>query len=154
MKSNTKNIASMNAPVARWLLLLMLCAGLIAGCAEMRKSTYPSDYVYLEKKEITGEMFQMSQYLREIDQILLDDSTVSSEQQKRIIVVLNKIGASANKLGGDNVRTNHLILDEHIDQFRSEVDLALRDASADPPNYFALGRLSGACLGCHKYRNF
>ncbi len=156
MKSNKTNITGelMAIPSWKWLVTVLLCSGLIAGCAQIRKATYPSDYVYLEQKEITNEMVLMSLYLREIDQILLDGATVSSEQQNRIIVVLNKISASASKLGGGNVRTNHLVLDDHIDEFRSEVNVALRDASSDPPNYFALGRLSGACLGCHKYRNF
>lgn len=155
MKSKNTNIAGKFAPVPtwKWLIALMLCTGVIAGCAQLRKATYPSDYVYLEKKEVTNEMVLMSLYLREIDQILLDDSTVSSEQQQRIIVILNKINASTNKLGGGNITTNHLVLDEHLGDFKSEVNLALRDASSDPPNYFALGRLSGGCLGCHKYRD-
>ena len=51
------------------------------------------------------------------------------------------------------MRTNHLVIDDHIDQFRSDVNDAIRDARANPPNYFALGRLSGSCVGCHKYRN-
>ena len=151
MKS--KNPHPARGSIWSWTIIALLCAGSIAGCAQIRKATYPGDFVYLEQKQITSEMALMSLYLREIDQILLDDSTVSSEQQERIIAILNKIDASANKLGAGNIRTNHLVLDDHIDQFKSEVNLALRDASADPPNYFALGRLSGACLACHKYRN-
>jgi hypothetical protein len=50
------------------------------------------------------------------------------------------------------VQTSHLLIDEHIDDFKSDVRLALREASSDPPNYYALGRLSGSCTGCHQYR--
>lgn len=134
------------------LLLALLSAGLLAGCEQIRKATYPRDFVYLEQKQIRGEMALLSLYLGQIDQILLDGSTVSSEQQQRILAILSKIESSANTLGSENIRTNHLVIDDNIDQFRNDVYTAIHNASADPPNYFALGRLSGSCVGCHKLR--
>ncbi|MDH3762476.1 MAG: hypothetical protein OEU50_15955 [Gammaproteobacteria bacterium] len=133
-------------------LLALLCAGLLAGCEQIRKATYPSDFVYLEQKQIRGEMALLSLYLRQLDQILLDDSTVSSEQQERVLAILAKIESSTTTLGAGNIRTNHLVIDDHIDQFRNDVYAAINNASADPPNYFALGRLSGSCVSCHKFR--
>jgi len=138
----------------RWLVISLLSAGLLIGCAQIRKATYPSDFVYLEQNQIRSEMALLSLYMRQIDEILLDDSTVSSEQQGQIIKILSKVDNSVDSLGAGNIRTNHLVLDDHIDQFKSDVTVALRDASSDPPNYFALGRLSGSCVACHQYRNF
>jgi hypothetical protein len=138
----------------RWLVISLISAGLLIGCAQIRKATYPSDFVYLEQTEVRSGMALLSFYMRQIDEILLDDSTVSSEQQGQIIKILSKVDKSVDSLGAGNVRTNHLVLDDHIDQFKSDVTLALRDASSDPPNYFALGRLSGSCVACHKFRNF
>jgi len=138
----------------RWLVISLLSAGLLIGCAQIRKATYPSDFVYLEQNQIRSEMALLSLYMRQIDEILLDDSTVSSEQQGQIIKILSKVDNSVDSLGAGNIRTNHLVLDDHIDQFKSDVTVALRDASSDPPNYFALGRLSGSCVACHKFRNF
>ncbi len=138
--------------VLQLVLLVLLCAGLLAACAQIRKATYPSDFVYLEKKQIRGEMALLSLYLRQIDQILLDGSTISSEQQQRILAILSKIEKSTATLGAGNVTTNHLVIDDHIDQFRDDVYSAIHNASADPPNYFALGRLSGSCVSCHKLR--
>jgi hypothetical protein len=138
----------------RWLVISFLSAGLLIGCAQIRKVTYPSDFVYLEQNQIRSEMALLSLYMRQIDEILLDDSTVSSEQQGKIIQILSKVDNSVDSLGAGNIRTNHLVLDDHIDQFKSEVTVALRDARSDPPNYFALGRLSGSCVACHKFRNF
>lgn len=134
------------------VLLALLCAGLFFGCAQIRKTTYPSDFVYLEQKQVKSEMALLGLYMRQLDQILLDDSTVSSEQQQRIIAILSKIEASTTMLGAGSVRTNHLVIDDHIDQFRDDVYSAINNATADPPNYFALGRLSGSCVGCHKFR--
>jgi hypothetical protein len=137
---------------SRLLCLLVLSASLAVGCEQMRKDTYPGDFVYLEQNKVSGEMALLSSYMTQLDEIMLDDATVSSEQQQQILAVLSNIDTSANRLGSGNVRTNHLLIDSHIDQFKLDVDTAIRDARADPPNYFALGRLSGSCAGCHKYR--
>jgi hypothetical protein len=131
----------------------MLLAGvLLAGCAEWRKATYPRDFVYLDKKQVTGQMALMSMYMREIDEILEDNLAVNRHQQERIIALLNRIDTSAGMLGAGNVQTSHLLIDEHIDDFRDDVRSALRDASSDPPSYYALGRLAGSCTACHQYR--
>ena len=136
----------------RLLLLGLLLGGLVFGCAQFRKATYPEDFVYLERKQVKSQMALLGQYMRQIDEILLDDSFVSSEQQERVLALLTNIDESTVALGAGSVKTNHLLIDEHIDQFRADVQIAIRDARADPPNYFGLGRLSGSCVGCHKYR--
>jgi hypothetical protein len=136
------------------LVIALLCAGLLLGCAEIRKATYPKNFVYLEHKQITSEMALLSFHMRKIDEILLDGTTISSEQQSKIINILSSINASADALGAGSTETNHLVLDEHIDQFKSDVNVALRDVSADPPNYYALGKLAGSCVACHQYRKF
>ncbi len=138
--------------VSQMSIIALLCAGLLAGCAQVRKATYPGDFVYLEQKQVKSEMVMLSIYLRQIDQILLDDSVISSEQQLKIVGLLSSITESANRLGAGSVETNHLLIDSRIDQFKHDVDIALRDAGANPPNYYSLGRLSGSCVACHKYR--
>ena len=97
-------------------------------------------------------MALMSLYMREIDEILADNLVVNSEQQARIITLLNRVDASADLLGAGKVQTSHLLIDAHIDDFKADVRQALRDASSSPPNYYALGRLSGSCTACHQYR--
>ena len=136
------------APIQLFVITL-LCSGLLYGCAQ---KTYPDNYVYLGQKQITSEMALLSDYMRQIDEILFDDSTISSEQQVQIAKILLLIDASADSLGAGSVETNHLIIDDHIDQFKSDVNVALRNARSDPPNYFPLGKLAGSCVACHQYR--
>lgn len=136
------------------LVIALLCSGLLFSCAQIRKATYPDDYVYLEQKQITSKMALLSFYMRKIDEILLEDSTISSEQQVRIEKILVSMSETVNSLGTGNVQTSHLVIDDHIDQFQSAVNLALNNVRADPPNYFALGQLSGSCAACHQYREF
>ena len=152
---NRTRFYAVENPVAtrlKWMLVALLCTGILLGCATIRKATYPQDYVYLERKQVRSEMALLSLYLRQIDEILLDNTAISTDQQARVVSLLSSINTSANKLGASNVVTNHLVIDEHIDRFKSDVSVALNDARADPPSYFVLGKLSGSCVACHQYR--
>ncbi len=135
----------------RLLLIALLCATVVFGCAQIRKVTYPRDYVYLERNQLRGKMALLALYLRQLDEILVVESTAGGDQQQRILEILNKIEASTGEFGS-GVTTNHLVIDEHVDDFKSDVSAAIRNARADPPNYFAAGRLVGSCIGCHKHR--
>lgn len=134
------------------LLAIILLTILVSGCTQNHKVTYPGNFVYLDQKQVTSEMALLSNYMRQIDEILSDDSTISSEQQARIANILSLIDASADSLGDGSVKTNHLIIDDHIDQFKTDVNVAIRNARSDPPNYFPLGKLAGSCVACHQFR--
>ena len=137
-------------------LFLIALSGsiLILGCAQIRKVTYPDNFIYLSQKQLSSKMASLSLHMREIDGILQDNWAISSEQQSRIIHILSSIDGIANELGAGNAITNHLVIDDHIDQFKSDVNNALFNVRANPPNYFALGKLSGSCAACHQYRKF
>jgi hypothetical protein len=134
------------------LFMALIGAAVLCGCSQFRKATYPGDFVYLEDKQVTNEMIMLSIYMRQIDQILLEQSTISSDQQAKLVQLLSSIEVSVEKLGAGSVETNHLLIDDRIDKFKSDVNIALRDTSADPPNYYSLGRLYGSCVACHQYR--
>ncbi len=136
----------------RVVLALMAAATIVAGCAEIRKATYPQDFVYLEPRQVRSQMALMSLYMSQIDEILADSSTISSEQQTRLVGILNSIDEVTNRLGAGEVQTSHLVIDDHIDDFKADVNVAMREARADPPNYYSLGKLAGSCVACHRYR--
>jgi hypothetical protein len=152
------NLARRFTPGIRQIQLfaiVLLGSGLLFSCAQIRKATYPDDYVYLEQKQVTSKMALLSFYLRKIDEILLEDSTINSEQQERIADILVSMSDIIDTLDqAGEAQTSHLVIDDHLDQFRSDLNLALYNVRADPPNYFALGKLSGSCAACHQYRNF
>ncbi len=134
------------------ICIVLILGALLAACAEVRKVTYPPGFVYLERKQVVSRMAEMSLSLRRIDEILRDNLATSSEQQAEIIVLLNRIDDITDELGAGNVETNHLLIDAYVDAFKVDLQMALRNASADPPNYFALGRLAGSCTACHRAR--
>ena len=139
----------------RLFIIAVLGAGLLFGCEQIRKVTYPDDYVYLEKKQVSSKMALLNYYMIKIDEILLENYTINSDQQDRIEGILISMGDTVDSLetSGD-ARTSHLVIDDHIGEFRSDLNLALANVRADPPNYFALGKLRGSCAACHQYRKF
>ena len=134
------------------LAIAFICSTLLFGCTQVSQTTYPEKLVYLNKQQVSSKMALMSFYMREIDEILLDDSAISSRQQAQIIGILTRIDANADSLINGNYETRHLVIDNHIDQFKTAVNLALNNVRAEPPNYYALGKLSGSCAACHQHR--
>ena len=139
-------------PALLAILAALALPALISGCAQIRKATYPSNFVYLDSQQVRGEMALLSLYMRQIDEMLADSTRISSEQQQQLIKTLVSMDEVTNRLAAGSVETNHLTIDDNIDRFKQDVNVALRDASSDPPNYFALGRLAGSCTACHRYR--
>ena len=137
----------------RLVVIAVLAASVAFGCAQIRKLTYPRDFVYLERKELRSKMALLGLYIRHLDEALVDTSADSDEQQQRVVGLLDKMAGLTAEFGS-GVITNHLVIDDHIDDFKSDVNTALYDARATPPNYFAAGRLVGSCLGCHKFRDY
>ena len=135
----------------RLAVIAVLAASLAFGCAQIRKATYPRDYVYLERKELRSKMALLGLYIRHLDDALVDTSADSDEQQRRVVDLLDKMAALTAEFGS-GITTNHLVIDDHIDEFKTDVNSAIYDARANPPNYVAAGRLIGSCLGCHKFR--
>ncbi len=141
--------------VTRWRSILWLSIAVmiaVGGCAQIRKATYPRDFIYLEPTEVRGQMALMALYMRQIDDILAEPTAISSEQQSRLVGLLGSIDKVTIRLGAGEVETSHLLIDERIDDFKADVNVALNDARADPPNYYSLGKLAGSCVACHRYR--
>lgn len=131
---------------------LLLGLSIIAGCAAVRKVTYPPDFLYLERGQVTGSMGRFSADLWRIDAILADSETVLPYQREEIIDLLKDIEKAADELGAGPQVTSHLLIDENIDKFRSDVHRAREAVEHETPNYFLVGRLSGACTACHFLR--
>lgn len=132
--------------------IALFFSALVVACTAPRAPTYPPAPVRIDSGQVAGRMASMSRYLRQIEDLLGDNAVVSSEQQTEIVALLNRIVDVTDELGAGGADTGHFLIDTYIDAFRLDLDLALRNASADPPNYFALGRVAGSCAACHQHR--
>ena len=126
---------------------------MMLGCAQVRKVTYPADFVYLDHNLVQTSMLRISLAMRVVDETLMQGEPLSDTDQLRIRQALSTISQVSDRLATGNQVTNHLVIDEHIDDFQREVRNAIRSASSTPPDFYAASRLSANCVGCHRYRN-
>lgn len=142
----------MNSRLYKWCAI-GFCAVLAAGCSVVRQVTYPPDFVYLDRSEVTGSMSKLSADIWRIEDILASSETVLPYEREQIISILSDMEGVADKLGAGTVNTNHPFIDQNIDSFQRDVELALEDVKNEPPSYYRAGRLSGRCLACHRLRS-
>ncbi|MFT7556732.1 MAG: hypothetical protein ACI9LO_003062 [Planctomycetota bacterium] len=134
------------------IMVVLLTTFVLQSCAQIRKVTYPPDFVYLEHKKVTSQMALLGLYTRRLDEIIKPNVYVTQEQHQKVLEILSQINQVTDVLGAGSPNTNHLVIDDHIDQFKDGVTTAIIMAEAEPPNYFAAGQLSGSCVACHKFR--
>ena len=143
MKSNT----------TRTLLLLIVATLTVSGCELIRKATYPEDFTYLETQTVTSSMQRLAISIDKIDRILQRINLIpTGNQRNSLIDELNQMVKITDTLGAGTQTTNHLLLDENIDKFRSDVITVRRSIESDQSNYYLAGKLTGSCNGCHLLR--
>lgn len=137
-------------------LFILFAAAIVAvqGCAEPRVGlhTYPANLVYLDQDRIESGMLRLSSNIWAINDLLDQSDIISAFDRERIIDLLRNLENEANALGAGAQVTNHLLIDENIDQFKSDAKAARLAIESEPPNYYLAGRLSGSCLACHVRR--
>ena len=134
------------------LAAVYLIALIAMGCSEVRVRPYPPDIVYLDDQQIESTMMRLSADIWTINDIFDTNEHISGSNRERIIDILREMENEAVNLGAGTQKTNHLLIDDNIDQFRYDVRAAREAVEAEPPNYYLAGRLSGSCLACHVRR--
>ncbi len=136
------------------IILIAALAGLLWSCSNMeyKVSNYPADFVYLSRTKVTGTMGGLSAEVQRINDALRNNVVLDDASHQQIISALENMEAAAYRLGAGTAPTNHLLIDKHIDRFKSDVQAALKAARGIPPNYYLAGQLSGSCMACHIYR--
>lgn len=136
----------------RSMIFLVAIPLLLSGCSDLRKLTYPRDFTYIDKTDLHNGMFALSASLAKLDALVSANGPVGKDKQKAVIDELNRLDRIANRIRGKGEHTNHLVIDEHMDQFLGDIDNAKLFAENRPPNYYYAGKLAGSCTACHEYR--
>lgn len=140
--------------------LAVLLLALSAGCAQIRLVTYPASFTWLEGDDVRSSMHVMASSLGLINR-LVESEDIPGDNREQILGELDTLEATAQSLsaggpapddGASAHTTNHLLIDEHMDDFMESVLLAQIQAQADPPNYYRIGQLTGSCSACHRFR--
>lgn len=149
--------------ITTWVLLVA-CGLILSACVQVRLLTYPSGFSFLESNSVTSVMHEMAIELNQVSGLINDTSELqdNSVQQAAIVSKLENVERLATSLStGTSVNvpgevprptTNHLLIDEHLDEFIDQTMRARQMAEATPANYFAAGQLIGNCNACHRMR--
>ena len=119
---------------------------------EVQQPTYPSGYVYIDRSEVRSSMIRLSTDIWIINDILDSAEVIEGYRRERIITALKDMEEVTNDLGAGAAYTNHLVIDENIDEFKDKIRSARKAVEQEPPSYYLVGRLSGGCLACHVLR--
>ena len=155
MHKYTLHIA--NATTSMMLLTVLV----LSGCAQMRFTTYPDSIVWIDADDVRSAMHTMAASLATIEQ-LVSSETEAGENQEEVLEELYTLEttaqslsagkASTNDNGARYAATNHLLIDDHLDEFSDSILLAQLHVQATPPNYYRAGTLVGSCNACHRFR--
>lgn len=129
-------------------LRLLLGTALFA-CAGVRAATYPLDFDYLEKAELSSAMRTLAESAVAVEAELRGVAAPDLSARARIVAALERMLSSARTLETQRP-TNHPLLDANITAFTRDVEAAKAAATADPPSFFLAGSVSGACRYCHR----
>lgn len=92
---------------------------------------------------------------------LLESDLSAQIQQERIVQELDLIESYALSLSGESswsitdsneLKSNHLLLSDNMEEFIGVVGKARLQAQAEPANYYGVGKITGSCSSCHRIR--
>jgi hypothetical protein len=129
----------------------MIVASMVA-CAQIRKLTYPPDFTYLEQSEVESLMRQMGEGIARLDQLIAEASKSDVAQQQQIIAELSELEKIATRLSGGHTQTNQIVINDHIEQFITDLGTAKMFAKISPPNYNKAEQIGSSCHECHQFR--
>lgn len=140
----------LRAAVAVNLLSAVLLG--LSGCSKVTWNSYPPNLVYLDQSQVESSMRRLLLDVWTINDTFDTSETLSGYNREKIISTLRDMEAVADDLGAGAEMTNHLVIDNNIDDFKFAVQAARKAVETEPPNYYLAGQLSGQCLACHAKR--
>jgi len=140
---------------------------LLSGCVKIRLLTYPDSFVWLDQREVQGAMHALYESIQRLDSVLDSGNRntdtiaqqrhqidVIAELQRLETIAVSMVTGTSSETGNDidAPTTNHLLIDEHMNDFVDQIAQARLRAEADPPRYSKAGQLVGECNACHRQR--
>lgn len=107
------------------------------------------DFNHISDEQLTSAMWQLAAGIRSLDELLGSQQVVTQSQRLEVLRILDHMMAAADELGPQGVASNHPRVTHHLGRFREKLVIARASVALEPPRYYLVGSLSGACLACH-----
>jgi hypothetical protein len=131
----------------------LLSATLLVACADLparlRRHTYPPNFKYIERTQLRSAMWQLASDVNQIDELMRQPGPVDETRRAQIIQLLSAMDDATKDLATHGRPTNHPLIADHLDDFQHALVMARASVASEPPNYYLVGAISGACLSCH-----
>ncbi|MFM1895293.1 MAG: hypothetical protein RLZZ385_367 [Pseudomonadota bacterium] len=144
---------SLVKPLVRINLLLLALASLAACTSDtgaFPRIANPPPFDFVDGQELRSRMHQLAFELQELDLALAADTDGRPDFQQMIVGNLRDIERIASTLQEGDLSSRHTFLQDGMDNFLADVGRARRDAEQSTPRYYMAGRVSGACVNCHR----
>jgi len=138
----------------RFAATVVLTSLLVAAChgvsEQVRKVTYPPDFVYITRQQLDFTMWQLAKDVRELNALMRAPVPIDAQRRAAIVGHLTSMEEAAAALQSQpGWHSNQPLVDTNLRRFESDVARARHAVEAEPPNYYLAGFVSGACLYCH-----
>ena len=137
----------------KWVLAIVLSAALVAGCSDLamhiRQHTYPPDFKYIDQTQVQSAVWQLAADVTALDRVMRQSAPSDVARRGEVRRLLGAMDDATSALRTGGRPTNHPLIADHIEQFRRDLALARAGVDLEPPNYYLVGSVAGACLTCH-----
>lgn len=136
------------------LLFMVFVGSLFVACSSGGGSfpqiASPPPFDYADGEELRTHMHQLAFELQRLDTVLMLESSGGFVTQEEVVENLRNIERIGEYLRDGDMSTRHGFLRDDMSNFIFTVSRARMGAEDNPPRFYAAGRVSGACLNCHR----
>lgn len=138
----------------RWFLAAAaLSAVVFSGCTfgKVRERTRPAEVHYTRSTDLHESMQTVITHAHALDDLLLRSGARDDDERARAVIEhLRAMRSAVATIDPGSVGSHHRLLDENLYTFIRDLQLAEREARANPPRYFRAASITGACVPCHR----
>ena len=136
------------------LLVSLTIIFLVAACSSsdggFPQIANPPPFDYADGEELRAGMHLLAFELQKLDMALAGEHDENLNIQRDIVSSLQNIERIGGVLRAGDLSSTHTFLRDDMTRFLSGVNRARSDAERNPPRYYSAGRVSGACVNCHR----
>ncbi|NKB32745.1 MAG: hypothetical protein GKR91_06570 [Pseudomonadales bacterium] len=131
----------------------MLLLSLIVACSSgggFPQIANPPPFDYADGEELRSRMHQLAFELQELDLLMYAEDNRDARFQQQVVSSLEDIERLGGLLRQTDLSTRHRFMLDDMTRFLSTISRARQSAERNPPGYYQAGRVSGACVNCHR----
>jgi hypothetical protein len=131
--------------------MLVMAACSSGGTTAFPPIASPPPFDYADGEELRSGMHRLAFELQQLDlSLMIANSDQDQGERDQVVTRLDNIQRIGEGLIAGDLSTNHVFLSNDMSRFLSTVNRARMSAENNPPNYYQAGRVSGACVNCHR----